>query len=103
MIIKDGQLPNMNSLPTVSQLKDTEFEQQWDILKTTFKETNINMEVVILITQAVLQIMNTGGYGSVTISMLNNFIQEIKIIQTKRSQAYLVRGEVPPVDNDDSL
>lgn len=91
----------MNSLPTVAQLKQDEFDQQWDVLKTVFKETNINMEVVMLITQAVLQIMTTGGYGSITISMLQNFVQEVKIVQTKRSSAYLIRGE-PPVENSEN-
>lgn len=93
----------MNSLPTISQLKQDEFEQQWDIIKEAFKVTNINMEVVQLIVQAVVQIMATGGYGSITISMLNNFVQEIKIVQTKRSQAYLIRGEEPPLEKIDNL
>ena len=88
-----------NSLPTVSRIKEDEFEQQWNVLKETFKTTNINMEVVLLITQAVLQIMTTGGDGSVTISILQNFIQEIKIVQTKRSATFLIRDQEPPPFN----
>ena len=86
----------MNSLPSIARPKDTEFEEQWDILKEAFKQSNVNMEVILLLTQAVLQIMNTGGYGSITVSMLNNFVQEVKIVQTKRSAAYLIRGVEPP-------
>src|SRR3990167_6860162 len=88
----------MNSLPSIARPKDTEFEEQWDILKEAFKQSNVNMEVILLLTQAVLQVMNTGGYGSITVSMLNNFVQEVKIVQTKRSAAYLIRGVEPPSD-----
>ena len=88
----------MNSLPSIIRPQDKDFEDQWNILKEAFKQSNVNMEVILLITQAVIQIMITGGYGSVTISMLNNFVQEVKIIQTKRSQAYLIRGEKPPAE-----
>ena len=91
----------MNSLPSISRPKDTEFEEQWDVLKEAFKQSNVNMEVILLITQAVIQIMITGGYGSVTISMLNNFVQEIKLVQTKRSQAYLIRGEIPSAEEEE--
>lgn len=86
----------MNSLPSISRPKDIEFEEQWNVIKEAFKQSNVNMEVILLLTQAVLQIMNTGGYGSITVSMLNNFVQEVKIVQTKRSAAYLIRGEQPP-------
>ena len=88
----------MNSLPSIARPKDTEFEEQWSVIKEAFKQSNVNMEAILYITQAMLQIMNTGGFGSVTISMLNNFIQEIKIVQTKRSATYLIRGVVPPFD-----
>ena len=85
----------MSSLPTVSQMKPDEFDAQWEVMKTIFKQTNVNMEAVMLVTQSLLQIMNTGGFGSVRISILGNIMQEVEIKQNRRSDLIVVKGFDP--------
>lgn len=79
----------MSSLPTIKA--NQVFDQQWTILKAALENSNLNLETLNEVAGALLKISDSGGYGSVNISVMGGMVQQIEVKQTRKITALIIQ------------